>query len=130
VARISLGLQDSISLGNLDAKRDWGFAGDYVDAMWRMLQADEADDYVVATGETHSIREYLDIAFARVGIDDWSKLVYVDPKFFRPAEVDLLIGDATKVRERLGWQPTVSFAELVTMMVDSDLSEQRTLSGK
>ena len=100
VARISLGLQESVSLGNLDAKRDWGFAGDYVDAMWRMLQADEADDYVVATGETHSIREFLDIAFARVGIDDWSKLVKVDPRFFRPAEVDLLIGDPTKATDR------------------------------
>jgi len=130
VARISLGLQDSVSLGNLEAKRDWGFAGDYVDAMWRMLQADEAEDYVVATGETHSIREYLDIAFARVGIDDWSKLVYVDPRFFRPAEVDLLIGDASKAKKQLGWQPTVSFAELVTMMVDSDLAEQRAQSGK
>jgi GDPmannose 4,6-dehydratase len=123
VARISLGLQDSLSLGNLDAKRDWGFAGDYVDAMWRMVQAPEGDDYVVATGETHSIREFLDIAFARVGIDDWSKVVYVDPRFFRPAEVDLLIGDPTKARTKLGWQPTVSFNELVTMMVDSDLAE-------
>lgn len=130
VARISLGLQESLSLGNLDAKRDWGFAGDYVEAMWRMVQADEADDYVVATGETHSIREYLDIAFARVGIDDWSKLVVVDPRFFRPAEVDLLIGDATKARTQLGWQPQVSFTELVTMMVDSDLAEQRALVGR
>src|SRR5664280_2126698 len=125
VARISLGLQDSLSLGNLDAKRDWGYAGDYVDAMWRMMQADQGDDYVVATGETHSIREFLDIAFARVGIEDWSKLVYVDPRFFRPAEVDLLIGDPTKARTKLGWQPTVSFNELVTMMVDNDVAEQR-----
>src|SRR5664280_783520 len=123
VARIAAGLQDHITLGNLDAKRDWGFAGDYVDAMWRMVQAPEGDDYVVATGETHSIREFLDIAFARVGIDDWSKVVYVDPRFFRPAEVDLLIGDPTKARTKLGWQPTVSFNELVTMMVDSDLAE-------
>ncbi|WP_420120199.1 GDP-mannose 4,6-dehydratase [Nakamurella sp.] len=130
VARISLGLQDSISLGNLDAKRDWGFAGDYVDAMWRMLQAPAGDDYVVATGETHSIREYLDIAFARVGIDDWSDLVVVDPRFFRPAEVDLLIGDATKARTELGWEPQVSFPELVTMMVDADLDEQRALAGR
>lgn len=130
VARISLGLQDSLSLGNLDAKRDWGFAGDYVDAMWRMVRAEEADDYVIATGETHSIREYLDIAFARVGIADWSELVVVDPRFFRPAEVDLLIGDPTKARTRLGWQPTISFPELVTMMVDSDVAEQRALSGR
>ncbi len=130
VARISLGLQDSISLGNLDAKRDWGFAGDYVDAMWRMVQAEEGDDYVVATGETHSIREYLDIAFHHVGIEDWSDLVVVDPRFFRPAEVDLLIGDPTKARTKLDWQPTVSFPELVTMMVDSDLAEQRALSGR
>ena len=130
VARISLGLQDSISLGNLEAKRDWGFAGDYVDAMWRMLQAPAGDDYVVATGETHSIREYLDIAFARVGIDDWSDLVVVDPRFFRPAEVDLLIGDATKARTELGWEPQVSFPELVTMMVDADLDEQRALAGR
>jgi GDPmannose 4,6-dehydratase len=130
VARISLGLQESISLGNLDAKRDWGFAGDYVDAMWRMVQAPAGDDYVVATGETHAIREFLDIAFARVGIDDWSKLVVVDPRFFRPAEVDLLIGDAGKARAQLGWEPQVSFTELVTMMVDADLDEQRALAGR
>ncbi|MGX7680717.1 GDP-mannose 4,6-dehydratase [Jatrophihabitans sp. DSM 45814] len=129
VARISLGLQDQLSLGNLDAKRDWGFAGDYVDAMWRMLQQDEADDYVVATGQTHSIRELLDIAFARVGIDDWEKHVFQDPKFFRPAEVDLLIGDPSKAREKLGWQPRVGFEQLVEMMVDSDLTEQRLLAG-
>jgi GDPmannose 4,6-dehydratase len=129
VARISLGLQDKISLGNLDAKRDWGFAGDYVEAMWRMLQQSEADDYVVATGETHSIREFLDIAFRRVGIDDWSGYVYQDPKFFRPAEVDLLIGDPSKARTSLGWAPRVGFAELVGMMVDSDLAEQRKLAG-
>ncbi len=129
VARISLGLQESVSLGNLDAKRDWGFAGDYVEAMWRMVQAPAGDDYVVATGETHSIREYLDIAFAQVGIDDWSKLVVVDPRFFRPAEVDLLIGDASKARTELGWEPKVSFAELVTMMVDADVAEQRALVG-
>ncbi|WP_029138218.1 GDP-mannose 4,6-dehydratase [Nakamurella lactea] len=130
VARISLGLQDKVSLGNLDAKRDWGFAGDYVDAMWRMLQADEADDYVVATGETHSIRELLDVAFKRVGIDDWEKFVFVDPQFFRPAEVDLLIGDPAKAKEKLGWEPKVGFPELVTMMVDSDVEKQRALAGK
>jgi GDPmannose 4,6-dehydratase len=97
--------------------------------MWRMLQAPAGDDYVIATGETHSIREFLDIAFARVGIDDWSKLVVVDPRFFRPAEVDLLIGDASKARTELGWVPKVSFPELVTMMVDADVSEQRALVG-
>ena len=129
VARISLGLQESISLGNLDAKRDWGFAGDYVDAMWRMLQQDEADDYVVATGETHSIREFLDIAFGHVGIDDWTPLVHQDPRFFRPAEVDLLIGDPSKAREKLGWTPEVTFEGLVRMMVESDLAEQRLLAG-
>ncbi len=130
VARIKLGLQDDITLGNLDAKRDWGFAGDYVDAMWRMLQQPEGDDYVVATGETHSIRELLDVAFAHVGIDDWSGLVKQDPRFMRPAEVDLLIGDPAKAKEKLGWQPTVSFSELVAMMVDNDLAEQRRLSGR
>ena len=122
VARISLGRQDSLALGNLDAKRDWGFAGDYVDAMWRMLQQDEGDDYVIATGETHSIREFLDIAFKRVGIEDWSRYVTQDPRFLRPAEVDLLIGDAAKARERLGWQPKVNFEALVAMMVDHDLA--------
>jgi GDPmannose 4,6-dehydratase len=123
VARIARGLQDTLVMGNLDARRDWGFAGDYVEAMWRMLQQDVADDYVVATGETHSIRELLDVAFARVGIDDWSPYVRQDPRFMRPAEVDLLIGDASKARERLGWKPTVGFAELVQMMVDSDLAQ-------
>jgi GDPmannose 4,6-dehydratase len=121
VAKISLGLQDRLSLGNLDAKRDWGFAGDYVDAMWRMLQQDEADDYVISTNETHSVREYLDIAFERVGISDWAPYVHQDPAFYRPAEVDLLIGDSTKARTNLGWAPTVEFPELVHMMVDSDL---------
>ncbi|RBY80136.1 GDP-mannose 4,6-dehydratase [Blastococcus sp. TF02-09] len=130
VARISLGLQDSVALGNLDAKRDWGFAGDYVEAMWLMLQQEKADDYVVATGETHSIREFLEIAFAHVGIEDWQHLVTQDPRFFRPAEVDLLIGDPTKAREQLGWQPKVGFEDLVRMMVDSDLAEQRKTSGR
>jgi GDPmannose 4,6-dehydratase len=129
VARIKLGLQDEIVMGNLDAKRDWGFAGDYVEAMWRMLQQDTADDYVVATGETHSIGELLDIAFAAVGIDDWSGYVRQDPAFMRPAEVDLLIGDPTKAREALGWEPKVGFSELVTMMVENDLREQRTQAG-
>ncbi|SDH35715.1 GDP-mannose 4,6-dehydratase [Agrococcus jejuensis] len=124
VARIALGLQDTIVMGNLDAKRDWGFAGDYVEAMWRMLQQGEADDYVVATGETHSIRELLDVAFAAVGIDDWTPYVEQSPEFIRPAEVDLLIGDPAKARERLGWAPKVGFEELVRMMVEHDLREQ------
>jgi len=125
VARIALGLQDEIRLGNLDAKRDWGFAGDYVHAMWLMLQQDTADDYVISTGETHSIHEFLDIAFARVGIDDWSDRVVQDPAFFRPAEVDLLVGDAAKAATELGWQPQVEFRELVEMMVDADLARER-----
>ncbi|MFN2519401.1 MAG: GDP-mannose 4,6-dehydratase [Jatrophihabitantaceae bacterium] len=121
VAAIKLGRQDTLTMGNLEARRDWGFAGDYVEAMWRMLQQPNGDDYVVATGETHSIRDLLDAAFAVVDIDDWEHLVEQDPRFFRPAEVDLLIGDATKAREALGWRPTVDFAALVTMMVESDL---------
>jgi GDPmannose 4,6-dehydratase len=129
VARISLGLQDELVLGNLDAKRDWGFAGDYVEAMWRMLQQDEADDYVVATGETHSIEELLTNAFAAAGIEDWSKYVRQAPEFMRPAEVDLLIGDPSKAKEQLGWVPKVSFPELVAMMVESDLAEQRAIAG-
>ena len=121
-ARIKLGLQDRLLLGNLDAKRDWGFAGDYVDAMWRMLQHDRADDYVIATGETHSIRELLDEAFTHVGLD-WNDYVEVDPRYQRPAEVELLLGDATKAREELGWEPRVTFRGLVQMMVDADLDE-------
>ncbi len=128
VARISLGLQDGIVMGNLDARRDWGFAGDYVDAMWRMLQQDQADDYVISTGETHSIRELLAVAFHRVGIDDWEPLVTQDPRFLRPAEVDLLIGDASKARDTLGWAPAVGFSDLVEMMVDNDLAEQKALA--
>jgi GDPmannose 4,6-dehydratase len=128
VARIKLGLQDEIVLGNLDAKRDWGFAGDYVEAMWRMLQQPEADDYVVATGETHSIGEYLDLAFSAIGIEDWAKHVRQDPEFMRPAEVDLLIGDPKKAKTVLGWEPKVSFPELVTMMVENDLIEQAALA--
>jgi len=127
VARISLGLQESITLGNLDAQRDWGFAGDYVKAMWLMLQQEAGDDYVISTGETHSIRELLDVAFRHVGIDDWDTLVIQDPQFFRPAEVDLLVGDASKARKVLGWEPEVDFQGLVRMMVDSDLEEQRRL---
>ncbi|MDP9118289.1 MAG: GDP-mannose 4,6-dehydratase [Actinomycetota bacterium] len=121
VASIKLGLQKRLTMGNLDARRDWGFAGDYVDAMWRMLQQPVGDDYVVSTGQTHSIRDLLDAAFAVVDIDDWEPYVEQDPQFFRPAEVDLLIGDARKARTVLGWEPTVDFAGLVTMMVESDL---------
>lgn len=127
VARIHLGLQDGLVMGTLDAKRDWGFAGDYVEAMWLMLQQDEADDYVIATGETHSIRELLDVAFSEVGIDDWSRFVTQDPKFMRPAEVDLLVGDPSKAKERLGWERKVDFEQLIRMMVQSDLAEQRAL---
>jgi GDPmannose 4,6-dehydratase len=130
VARISLGLQDHVTLGNLDAKRDWGFAGDYVEAMWRMLQQDQADDYVVATGETHSIGELLDAAFAHVGITDWAPYVKQDPAFMRPAEVDLLIGDPAKAKDVLGGEPQVGFAQLVGMMVENDLAEQRASNGR
>ena len=120
VARIKLGLQEKLPMGNLDAKRDWGFAGDYVDAMWRMLQQPEPDDYVVATNETHTVRELVEIAFARVGLD-WQKHVVIDPAFVRPAEVDLLIGDYSKAKKKLDWEPTVRFKQLVEMMVDADL---------
>jgi len=120
VARIKLGLQDELRLGNLDARRDWGFAGDYVQAMWRMLQADTPDDYVVATGETHSVRQFCEKAFGHVDLD-WEKYVKVDERFYRPAEVDQLIGDPAKARKQLGWEPEVSFEGLVQMMVDADL---------
>jgi GDPmannose 4,6-dehydratase len=128
VARIALGRQKTLTLGNLDAKRDWGFAGDYVDAMWRMLQQPEGDDYVVSTGTTQSVRDYLDAAFTHVGIDDWEKLVLQDPAFYRPAEVDLLVGDPSKARDKLGWEAKVSFPELVAMMVDADLERERAVS--
>jgi GDPmannose 4,6-dehydratase len=120
VARIKLGLADELRLGNLEAKRDWGFAGDYVEAMWLMLQQDEPSDYVVATGEEHSVREFAEIAFDHAGLD-WERHVVTDPAFLRPAEVDHLVGDASKARSALGWQPKVSFRELVEMMVDADL---------
>ena len=121
VARIKLGLQDKLLLGNLDAQRDWGYAGDYVDAMWRMLQQPAPDDYVVATGEIHSVRDFVTAAFAHAGIDDWERYVEVDPQLFRPAEVDHLVGDASKARVQLGWRPTVEFEQLVRLMVNSDL---------
>ena len=121
VARIKLGLADSLPLGNLDARRDWGFAGDYIKAMWLMLQQSSPDDYVVATGETHPVRELVQIAFDRVGLD-WEKYVRIDPRFLRPAEVDLLIGDPTKARTQLGWKQDVDFPGLVNMMVDADVA--------
>jgi GDPmannose 4,6-dehydratase len=124
VARIKLGLQKKLRLGNLEARRDWGFAGDYVKAMWLMLQQDRPDDYVVATGQQHSVRELVEQAFGCVGLD-WKEHVEVDPTLLRPAEVNTLCGDATKARTVLGWQPTVSFAELVRMMVDADLERVR-----
>jgi GDPmannose 4,6-dehydratase len=120
VARIKLGLADSLPMGNLDAQRDWGFAGDYVRAMWLMLQQDEPDDYVVAMGVSHSVKELVEIAFSHVGLD-WEQYVRIDPQFLRPAEVDHLIGDPSKATSRLGWEPSVDFRGLVTMMVDADL---------
>ena len=130
VARIKLGLQEKITLGNLEAARDWGYAGDFVEAMWLMLQKDEPDDYVIATGETHTIRELLELAFASAGIDDWQHLVESDQRFMRPAEVDILTGDASKARERLGWKPKVSFPELVRMMVEADLEAEAARKGR
>ncbi|HMO05761.1 MAG TPA: GDP-mannose 4,6-dehydratase [Kiritimatiellia bacterium] len=120
VARIKHGLQKELRMGNLDAKRDWGFAGDYVKAMWLMLQQDKPDDYVIATGETHSVKEFLELAFARVGLN-YKDYVVVDPKFLRPAEVDLLLGDPTKAKKQLGWKTEVSFQGLIDMMVDADM---------
>src|SRR5215510_1749753 len=120
--RIKLGLQEKLYLGNLDAQRDWGYARDYVEAMWLMLQADHADDYVIATGETHSVREFLDEAFGYLD-HDWKQFVEIDPRYFRPAEVDLLIGDSSKARRKLGWEPKITFKELARMMVDADLAD-------
>jgi GDPmannose 4,6-dehydratase len=121
-ARIRAGLQQKLVLGNLDARRDWGYAKDYVEAMWLMLQQDEPDDYVIATGETHSVQELVELAFARVGLD-WRQYVETDPIFCRPSEVDLLLGDATKARTKLGWKPKVSFKELIELMVEEDWKE-------
>jgi GDPmannose 4,6-dehydratase len=120
VARIYHGIQDELKLGNLDAQRDWGFAGDYIEAMWLMLQQEKPDDYVVASGETHTVREFCEIAFKAAGMD-WEKYVKVDPKFLRPAEVSLLQGDASKAKKVLGWKPKTSFKQLIRMMVDSDI---------
>jgi GDPmannose 4,6-dehydratase len=128
--RIKLGLQDKLALGNLDARRDWGFAGDYVEAMWLMMQQEKADDYVVATGENHSVQEFLELAFNRVELD-WRKYLETDERYLRPAEVDLLAGNYNKARRLLGWQPRVKFQDLVEMMVDTDLElaerERRSL---
>ncbi|RME78217.1 MAG: GDP-mannose 4,6-dehydratase [Chloroflexi bacterium] len=123
-ARIKLGLDSELRLGNLEARRDWGYAGDYVRAMWLMLQQDEPDDYVIATGQTHSVRRLCEVAFSYLGLN-YEDYVVVDPKFYRPAEVDLLVGDSSKAREKLGWEPTVSFEELIAMMVDADLQAIR-----
>ncbi len=130
LARIQAGLQQKLFLGNLDAKRDWGFAKEYVEAMWLMLQQEKPDDYVIATGETHTIRDFLDAAFGHAGLD-WQKHVEIDPRYYRPAEVELLIGDASKAKRQLGWEPKTKFADLARLMVDADiqlLSDQ--LSGK
>ncbi len=127
-ARIKLGVQDKLFLGNLDAKRDWGFAGDYVEAMWRILQHSEADDFVIATGEMHSVREFLEVAFDELDLD-WNKHVEIDPKYFRPTEVDELRGDASKAKKVLGWEPKVGFDELARMMVRADLEEAKRNPG-
>ena len=120
IAQIHAGLQEKLFLGNLDAKRDWGYAKEYVEAMWLMLQQEKPDDYVIATNETHSVREFLEVAFNHVGLD-WQKHVEIDPRYYRPAEVELLIGDASKAKRQLGWEPKVKFADLVKLMVDSDV---------
>jgi GDPmannose 4,6-dehydratase len=125
VARIATKKQDKVVLGNLDAKRDWGYAGDYVEAMWLMLQQKQASEYVIATGETHSVREFLELAFAAAGISDWEKHVATDKKFLRPAEVDLLCGNPAKAEKELGWKPKATFKQLVKMMVEADLQRQR-----
>jgi GDPmannose 4,6-dehydratase len=131
VARIKLGLQPELAMGNLEARRDWGFSGDYVRAMWLMLQQDEPDDYVIATGETRTVRELVELAFSVAGLDDWERYVRVDPSFFRPAEVDLLVGNPAKAKKTLGWEPLVDFEGLVTMMVEHDLEvEERRLEER
>jgi GDPmannose 4,6-dehydratase len=130
VARIGAGLQEKLYLGNLEAKRDWGYAPDYVEAMWLMLQADEPDDFVIATGETHTVREAVEIAFTRQGLDP-DEYVEIDPKYYRPSEVDHLLGDASKAKEKLGWEPRVRFKELVELMVDADVAAlEDQLAGK
>ncbi|GIP06892.1 GDP-mannose 4,6-dehydratase [Paenibacillus lautus] len=128
VARIKMGLQNELRMGNLDAKRDWGFAGDYVKAMWLMLQQDKPDDYVISTGETHTVQELVEIAFGHAGLN-WEEHVVIDQKFVRPAEVDLLLGDSTNAQKKLGWKLEVGFEELVKMMVDSDLAKIKAVSA-
>lgn len=125
-ARIKLGLADELHLGNLDAKRDWGYAGDYVEAMWLMLQQEKPDDYVISTGGTHSVREFVELTFSAIGLD-WEKYIVVDPNFVRPSEVELLQGDASKAKRVLGWRPKVTFRELVIMMVEADLKRGSVL---
>ncbi len=120
VARVKAGLQDKLYLGNLEAKRDWGYAPEYVEAMWRMMQLDKPDDFVVATGETHTVREFVELAFGHAGLD-WKKYVEIDARYYRPTEVDILLGDYSKARDRLGWEPTVKFQELVRLMVEADI---------
>jgi GDPmannose 4,6-dehydratase len=126
VAKISLGLQDKIYLGNLKAKRDWGYAPDYVEAMWLMLQSEKPDDYVIATGTCYAVEDFLDVAFSHIGISDWKNYVLIDPKLFRPAEVDVLLGNAHKAQKELGWEPKTKFEELVKIMVKSELSKHKT----
>ena len=120
-AHIKLGRQDKLFMGNLDARRDWGYAKEYVEAMWLMLQQPEPDDYVIATNETHTIRECLEVAFGRVGLD-WQKYVEIDPRYYRPAEVELLIGDYSKAKRKMGWEPKTKFKDLIELMVDADLA--------
>ena len=127
-ARIKLGLDDELRLGNMDARRDWGYAGDYVQAMWLMLQQDQPDDYVIATGQTHSVQRLCEVSFGYLGLD-WRKYVVSDPKFIRPAEVDLLVGDASKAHARLGWEPSVTFEDLIQMMVDADMKALQASTG-
>jgi GDPmannose 4,6-dehydratase len=124
LGRIKLGLQEKLFLGNLEARRDWGYAGDYVEAMWMMLQAPQPDDYVVATGQAYSVAEFLDLAAARCGLD-WNKFVEIDPRYLRPTEVDYLLGDPSKIQQKLGWKPKVGFKELVHLMVDHDIELAR-----
>jgi GDPmannose 4,6-dehydratase len=129
LARIKCGIQSKLYLGNLEARRDWGYAPDYVRAMWLMLQQDTPDDYVVGTGEAHTVREFVELAFERAGLD-WKEHVVIDPAYFRPAEVDFLLADCTKARRELGWEPTVTFRELVRIMVDADLDQvERQIAG-
>ncbi|GAC1364442.1 MAG: GDP-mannose 4,6-dehydratase [Ktedonobacteraceae bacterium] len=130
VARIHLGLQKKVTLGNLDATRDWGFAGDYVEAMWCMLQQEKCEDYVIATGVSHSVREFVSAAFAYVGIDDWERYVDVEQRLFRPAEVEQLLGDSSKARQQLAWQPKTTFHELVHMMVENDVQQAAQLESR